>query len=269
MKQILGGSIFAHNAVKYDYCLREAIASLCYTCDHVVALTPVECEDGTFELMQEIAPQYSNLQIIKQGNWECNPDKHRLSTLANLAKDLLPSECNWHFMLQADEVLHESAKDQIRKAISLNAGKGYRCRRINLWGDFDHYINFQSRFRPCGDAVCRLAIRSSKAVGDAESLDAYSHDASCMSFVDKIVLFHYGFVRNPIVMCDKIIDMQSWFFGPGGQPDQRVVKNKKEHGSFQPFDSIPRSECVPISISHPVFMRKWLEERRPFWPHKI
>jgi hypothetical protein len=264
---VLGGSIFVHNAVKFDYCLREAIESLCYTCDHVVALD-AGSQDGTFEIMQECQKKFSNLRVFNHGSWECAPDKHRLSILANQAKDLLPSECDWHFMLQADEVIHENARDVIKRVTSSEKNsKGFWCRRFNLWGDFDHYVGLQSKYRPCGDYPCRLAIRSSKAVGDAESLDLFS--SANREFVDQIVIFHYGLVRNPVIICDKIIDMQSWFFGFGGQPDPRVVKNKAEYGMFQPFDTIPQSELCKIPVSHPVFMEEWLKERRPKWPFKV
>jgi hypothetical protein len=262
----LGGSIFAHDAVRFDFCLREAIDSLCALCDHVVAL---DCEstDETLDLMHECAAKHSNLEVHDSGVWECAQDKERLRLLATQAKDLLPPECDWHFMLQADEVVHEASFPVIREAIAREDATAYQCRRLNLWGDYDHYVRLDSSMRPCGDMICRLGLRRFDAYGDAEALDAF-REAS-RDLTDRIVIFHYGLVRDPAIMCDKCIEMQSWFFGPDGRPDPRIVAAKAEHGMFRPFDIIPPSELARIPMGHPVFMHEWLAERRPTWPYEV
>ena len=263
---MLGGSIFAHDAVRFDYCLREAIDSLCALCDHVVAL---DCEstDGSLALMHECASRHSNLIVHDSGVWECAPDNRRLSILATQAKNLLPRECSWHFMLQADEVVHEASFPVIRKAIEGGGALAYQCRRFNLWGDLDHYVRLTSKYRPVGDAICRLGLVEFDAHGDAETLDGHHYASS--ELVDKIVIFHYGFVRDPAVHCDKCLSMQSWFCGPDGEPDKRVVDAKAQHGRFMPFDIIPASEVDPIPMAHPVFMREWVAERRQTWPFSV
>ena len=257
----LGGSIFAHNAIKYDYCIEQAIDSLCWVCDEVVAMD-VESDDGTYELMLKCKEKNPNLKVVQDGSWECAENYARLAMLANKAKDHLSTK--WHFMLQADEVIHEKSKKIIRSAIQNTKGfTGFRCRRINLFGSPDHYLRFdlpQDR-KPCSDIVHRLGLREFKAVGDAESL-AMDPKKSSSDYLEGIQIWHYGYVRDRGLNCDRVIDMQSWFHGKNSTPDQRVVECKKTTGKFDWTKFKERSDIAPIKWNHPRFSKEWARIRK-------
>jgi len=259
----LGGSIFAHNAVKFDYCLKEAIASLCYVCDEVVVLD-AQSDDETLDLMHACKEQHPNLRVAAGAQWECAQNYERLSILANQAKQLLNTD--WHFMLQADEVVHEDSRLEIKKAVNIAQKYGYesfQCRRINLFGDMNHYLRFdlpQDR-KPCSDIVNRLGLKHWNAVGDAESLGV-SGDTCCTNRVDGIQIWHYGLVRDSQIMCDKVISMQSWFHGKGATPDQRVVECKNTTGKFDWTKFKERSDITRITWNHPKFSKEWAEARQ-------
>lgn len=251
----LGGSIFTHNVLKFDYCIREALASLSDACDEVVVMD-AESDDGTIEALQEIASRDSKIRLVTGAKWEVGTKYDRLAILANQAASYLTTD--WHFMLQADEVIHESSLGTIRSAISNAEGiDTFAVRRFNLYGDFGHHVSLTSNRKPCNDTPVRLGRRGIPAIGDAESLHAVN---CCGSYAQVITLFHYGYVRKSASLFEKTIDMQSWFDGAGSQPDQRIVEMKKE-GVFDPCRIIPRSELVPNTMTHPKYMTQWIKDR--------
>ena len=257
----LGGSIFVHNAIRFDYCIAESIASLCGVCDEVVVLD-AESDDGTQDLLTSLLPKYSNLKVRLGAKWECHPKYERLSILANQAKDMLRTD--WHFMLQADEVIHEDSYHWIRAAVNNKENyDSYRVRRINLFGDTEHYFRFnlEQHKKPCSDTVDRLSHIKYHAVSDAESLST-SPDSCYLQWIDKIQIWHYGFVRDDELHCDKVIDMQSWFHGPNSQPDQRVVKMKKKDGVYDWTKLKEKDDLDKIPWKHPQVARKWVKKRQ-------
>lgn len=253
----LGGSLFVRDAIRLDYCIEAAIESLVPVCDDVVVM---DCQstDGTLDLLRTMAARHSNVRVIENSPWEVACGYVRLAILANNAREFLKTR--WHFMLQADEVLHESSYPVIREAV-MNDGWGlptFKVRRLNLWRDPDHHVSFSSTLKPCSDEPTRLGQIDVPAVGDAESLIDYQ--GSHRDLLHRITIFHYGFVRHGLI--EKVIDMQSWFHGPGSTPDARVVKMRDEGTGFIPQAIIPDSELVPIPLPHPEAARAWVEAHR-------
>jgi glycosyltransferase involved in cell wall biosynthesis len=256
----LGGSEFVHNAIEYDYCIKESLSSLCAVCDDVVVLD-AESTDGTLDLLHDLAKERKNLRVISGGKWNCAENYHRLAKLANIAKSFLKTP--WHFMLQADEVLHESSFPYIRKAIAQEGYKTYRVRRFNLCSDLNHCFKVHDmphERKPCNDAVFRLSVHEAMALGDAESLDDMQSFSN--EYVDKIVIFHYGIVRRDFNFLNKCIDMQSWFGGQFSQPDHRIVEMKKTHGRYDWEKINPREHLQPTPMPHPIFSQQWAAERQ-------
>lgn len=255
----LGGSLFVRDAVRLDYCVEAAIESLVPICSDIVVL---DCHstDGTLELLLAIAARHSNVRVFGNVPWEQSENYLRLALLANAARELVRAD--YHFMIQGDEVLHESSYDPIRRAQEHNfwGHETFRVRRLNLYGDLDHYVRIDSTRKPCSDVPTRIGLQAVPAIADAESI------AENRGFDDRLVrsvtLFHYGYVRRGDALIDKAMDMQSWFFGPGSTVDERVVKMHREGTGFLPYEIIPPSELAPIPMSHPAAAHRWVEERR-------
>lgn len=259
-KPKLGGSMFIRNAIQFDYCVAEALDSLCAVCDEAV-IVDAGSTDGTIDLLKEVQSRNRNLKVVTGANWECHEKYDRLRILADIATSYLKTD--WNFMLQADEVIHEKSFPAIRKAIQHPTNRSYMIRRCNLWGDLNHYLKYDipQEHKPVSDQVIRLATTDHVAHGDAESLQA---DARYMGVkTDEIVIFHYGFVRRDANMIDKTISMQSWFWGPGSQPDHRVVEmSKKENPRFEWEVMKTRDLLGDLPLPHPKFAKKWAEERQ-------
>jgi glycosyltransferase involved in cell wall biosynthesis len=257
----IGGSEFVHNAIEFDYCIKESLASLCAFCDEVVVLD-AESTDGTLDLLHDLAKEQKNLRVVAGAQWNCAENYLRLSKLANLAKSYLSAP--WHFMLQADEVVHESSFKYIQEAVRREDYKTYRARRFNLCGDLNHCFKIHDmphHRKPCNDAVIRLGVIDAEALGDAESLDDMHSNG--YDYVDQIVIFHYGIVRRDANFLNKCIDMQSWFGGQFSQPDHRIVEMRNTHGRYDWEKINPREHLMRIPMSHPIFAQQWVAERQP------
>lgn len=251
----LGGSIFLYNVLKFDYCFEEAIGSLADLCDEFVVL---DCgsTDGTVDILHALKEKYSNMILVTDAKWEVSDRYDRLAILANQAKNMLKTD--WHIMLQADEVISETSYPYIRQLIADPRGRDtFAVRRFHLFGDFNHVISLTSNRKPSNDAPTRLGRTAVNAVGDAESLLNQNFSAD---HVDKIVLLHYWFVRDAKSNLERANDIQKWFHGPGCTVDVRVTEMLNS-GEFRPFEFIPRSELVPLPISHPARMTEWIKKR--------
>jgi hypothetical protein len=256
----LGGSMFVHNAVSYDYCIVPALMSLLEFCEEVIILD-AQSDDGTKELLRGISEKESRLKYYDNAVWECAKDYNRLAILANQARNLLTTE--WHFMLQADEVLHERSYKFIQKAIMRSPGndpwtEAFRVRRINVYGNFNLRLKYDSNRKPCGDNIVRLARKKVPATGDAESLH---HDHGNPSYINYITIFHYGYMRKPDELLKKGIDMTTWF---GHGTSQKLVEMRDGAG-WNPYGIIPREELEFIEFSHPKYMAQWIEERQGYY----
>jgi hypothetical protein len=179
-----------------------------------------------------------------------------------MAKSYLNTD--WHFMLQADEVIHESSFQHIRAAINNNEGKrSYAMRRCNLFGDLNHYLRYDidGCHKPCSDVVIRLATIDNPAYGDAESLQVDPRYLG-EDLIDKMTIFHYGFVRRDANSIDKVISMQSWFWGPNSTPDSRVVEMAKK-GTRYEWEVMKKRELLDhIPMPHPKFSKTWADLRQ-------
>lgn len=251
----LGGFIFIHNAIEFDFCIKEAIESLLPICDKVIVAN-LESTDETMDIITNIS---SKVEVI-QDKWftpDGTPQWKKLADIANKVKSHLNTK--WHFMLQADEVLHESSYKKIDSIVHNNNGNSAWVRRINLYKDFNHYISFKTDRKPCGDELIRLARHYVKAHGDAENL--LKRDV-CFDSLEDITIFHYSYVRNPYKMVDKVNSMMPWFHG---SEEKRFIKYKEENKPFKPDDIIQDSELSKLDMKHPWIAKRWVDERRHFF----
>lgn len=251
----LGGSLFVRDALRLDYCLAAAIDSLAPVCDDMVVL---DCgsTDGTLDLLADLAARHSHLRVLTGQPWELGDNYVRLALHANAAREHLRTR--WHFMLQADEVLHEASYPVLRQAVAADGwgATTFRVRRVNLYGDVGRCVRYDSPAKPCSDMPTRLARTEYPAVGDAESI--VESDGPDLSLIGHLTLFHYGFVRKGEALINKTIEMQSWFHGPGATVDERVLRMRAEHTGFRYADIIGDHELMPIPIGHPAAAAAWV-----------
>lgn len=257
----LGGSLFIRNGIQYDYSFEPAILGLLDICDDFVVLD-CQSDDGTTERLRELAAKYPKIRLFENGNWNCADNYSRLKILANEA--IAKLDTDWHFMIQADEVLHEESLPHIKMLVERNdpSMRAYMVKRIHLFGNMDHYLrhDLPTTRKPSSDQVIRLARKGVFASGDAESLDPAGFCSS--NHVPSIVLMHYSFVRKNEVNISRSIDMQTWFHGPGGQPDKRLLELRDDGNVWRPEKFFSWEEFAPLYLSHPTVAKAWADERR-------
>jgi hypothetical protein len=260
MNPTLGGSLVVADGLKYDYCFREAIASLAGLCDEI-AVTFFNQED--LRAVPSYFPGLVISNLVEYSEWNSHGSQERISYWQNETSKLLSTD--WYFSLQADEVIHEDSFPAVRAAIlthqdcsggafgvgSSPQADGYMCTRLNLWGDCDHYLSLEPESRmPVGQNIVRLARRGVPSYGDGQSLAP-----TCVShcYTDQILIYHMGFVRDPRVYPLKAHRMGE-IYGWGDDPRIGEVFDPWNFG-FKPED------CKPIPKSLPRYVRAWAEAR--------
>lgn len=247
----LGVSLFVRNAIEYDYCVGAAIESVLPVVDQVVV---VDCssDDGTREILIDAYHFNPKVKLITDVKWEVGVKYDRLRIHAEYAKNQLDTD--WHFMIQADEVLHENSYDELRR-LAQGEKRSYLINRYNLWQDIDKYISFKSPHKPCGDVICRLAPTEYPIIGDAENIQGHNMGKS------NINLIHYGFMRDNLVK--KCYDMQQWFWGcDASMVDQNIIKHL-EAGEELDYSAYGQTNhLLDLPFNHPNVVQSWVSEKR-------
>ncbi len=247
----LAGISIAKNAIKYDYCLKESILSMLGVCDYVICAY-VESEDDTLPILESINASNFKILHLTEDDWNFYNDKNRLSYITNIAiQEADRMGFQYVLYIQADEILHESSYESIRKAVESNE-EAFFLNRINLWKDCNHQLNVPQERKPCSTEVIRLAKAKYRAYDDAESIAA-----PVKYIIEDAYIFHYGFVRKKEVMKDKIINMQVGVFSMSNY-DSKL----DQCDVFNPdlwFE--PEKDLIQIQIPTPKIMEEWVKKR--------
>jgi hypothetical protein len=211
----LAGITIIRNNYQFDYHVFQTIRSLRDFCDKVFVL---DCgsTDGTLFDLQSLVDTTNifacdeKVELLTADGWDDFKGKERLAHFTNIVTEHVKSlGYDYQCYLQSDEIIHESSYRYIAEA--LKTGKdGFMCSRINLWGSPYRQLIVPEHRQPCSTRVLRFTKAGMMAYDDAENIGCDNPD---MSFVDKIVMYHMGFVRNRYVMKAKISNMQKNVFG--------------------------------------------------------
>lgn len=250
MNKLCGISI-VRNAVKYDYCIKEAILSLLGVCDYVI-VGYVESDDGTLEILKSIESGRLKILYLTEADWNMYNDKYRLSYITNIVlQEADRLGFTYSLYVQADEVLSERSYEPIRKAMAEDQ-EAYMCSRINLWKSPYYYLDVPQERKPCSTEVIRLAKVNYRAVDDAENIGAPVGNI----LYDDIVIYHMGFVRKREIMKSKIINMQQGVFAMenyDAKLDQCEV--------FNPDLWFSNNDLKIINQPLPELIKQWASER--------
>lgn len=246
MPKTLGGVCFCIDAIKYDYNIVETVNCLKELCDSV-AIIDAGSQDGTKELLEPLIDDKTTILFLERAVWDSYSGKEKLAFFQNFAKSLLKTD--YYILCQADEIVHENSFQYIREAI--NTGEeGFYVTRYNLWKDANNLLNVPREKQPCNIEPIRIAKLQYMSVGDGESIEV----PASWDYVDKIHIWHYGFVRKKEVMKDKIINMQEGIF---------QINRDEKLNDMQVFDWsawFKETDLTPIS-GHPKFIKQWITNR--------
>ena len=248
----LGGNVCIRNGNKLDFCWRESVRSLLPVCD-VVCICDGESDDGTQEEIRDWMKSEPKIQLCVWSWPDPKGDNEFWVKWLNYARTHVKAD--WHFQLDADEVLHEKSYDEIRSFIAAGHRRSGVVTRHNFWLDHKHTIQEGICL---GKRVTRLAPQNVWMPSDG----AHPDGAECvwMSVPTGIEIFHYGFIRKSDAFFEKERLLQGYFFN---SYDPRLERAEKRGGPWMDDPELDpyHGHLDDYNGSHPAIMREWLEER--------
>lgn len=266
----LCGHVFVHNAIEYDYCIIESVQSLLPICDAVLVM---DCSstDGTDQLLRDHFENNKRVRLVFGQKWDVcrGGEGKRVRVIAEKCRALIRGQFGWQFMLQADEVLHEASRNAIRQAIASNQSGSFYCQRVDLWGSMntclavDPYTFYGKIAQRMAFEITRLAHSTRRVVRDGCFID---QTKASRRYVNDIVIFHYGFVRDRYKLVRKVVDLWEWYHDIDLSKDDNFGPSRwlREGKPYDPAQFT--GDClIPLPCGHPRVARKWVEERRMQW----
>lgn len=242
------GFTFIRNAQKFDFPVKEAILSVLPLCDHFVVAVG-DSEDNTKQLIQNIDPQ--KVTVIDT-IWDTNLTRGGAVYAAetNKAFDAIPEDFDWCFYIQGDEVLHEKYLDPVKKAMQENLS------RKEVGGLLFGFWHFYGTYDFVGD--CRhwyrneiRIIRNDKAIRSYRDAQGFRKNGKKLNVVPVAAeIYHYGWVRHPEFMQQKIEAVKSFYDGISEEKAKQLA-HEKEFNYGAEYDALARFEG-----SHPAVMQE-------------
>ncbi|MDZ4716483.1 MAG: glycosyltransferase family 2 protein [Cytophagales bacterium] len=248
------GFTIIRNAVRLDYPIVEAIRSILPLCDQVVVAVG-NSEDETLEVVRAIDPE--KIRIIETIWDDTQREGGRVLALeTDKAFAAVPSEFDWCFYIQADEVLHEKYHTIVREAMEKHVDdsrvEGLLFGYQHFYGSYDYVGTSWNWYR----REIRV-IRNNKDIfsyRDAQGFRKNPNDKLRVELIEAEI-YHYGWVREPRAMRRKQEAFSQLYH------DDQWVKDhvpREEEFDYSQIDSLER-----FKDTHPAIMETRI--RRSNW----
>lgn len=246
---LISGFTMVRNAEKYYFPIKAAIESVLPIVDEFIVALGVG-EDKTKEIIESI--NSSKVKIIERV-WDERlfVDGEIFRNETNFAMDNCKGE--WCFYLQADEVVHEKYLEKIKEMCEKYKNKkeveGFLFQYKHFWGDYDHYLDCHGWY-PKEIRIVRNNI-GVKSYKDAQSFRIEDRKLNVIDI--PCYIYHYGWVRPPLVMTPKKKEQDSMHWGKD--------KADKEYLSRPDlFNYGPLGQLPIYKDSHPMVMKEWMKD---------
>jgi hypothetical protein len=262
----ISGFSMGKNTVKLYYPIKQAVMSVLPIVDEFVfALGNSDEDDKTREQILSIG---SNKIKIVDTVWDI--EKYPAGTEYAHQTDIAKSYCSgdWLFYLQSDEVIHEKYLPLILKRCNElfddKEIEGLLFNYIHFWGDFVHHQDGHCWYRK----DIRI-IRNNPEIHswqDAQSFrripnfNQVNYRQQEGTFKLKVAdsgatVYHYGWVRPPVMMQNKI---KAFSMNQRGKAS--VEKQINEHKFDKIFDYGNLSLLARFDENHPEVMKEWINQ---------
>jgi len=256
----VAGFTFVRNAVKYGYPVKEAILSILPLCD-VFVVAVGDSEDATLDVIKSI--DSDKIKIIETV-WDdsLREGGRVLATETDKAYAAIPSDTDWAFYIQGDEVLHEKYYPIIRESMDK-----YQDNH-NVEGLLFKYRHFYGSYDYIGDSYqwYRREIRLFKynqnvfSYKDAQGFRKKPNEKLSVKLIDAYI-HHYGWVREPEAMQKKRVSFSSLY-----HDDQWVDKHI---GDADSFDYSGIDSLKKYNGTHPKVMISLIEQKNWKFDHDL
>lgn len=246
------GVTIIRNAVKNDYPIVEAIASILPVVDEMI-VSIGDSEDETEALIKNMA---SDKIKIVYSTWDLRYRKggEILAVETNKALEHVSADTDWIFYIQGDEVIHEQYHANIlaasQKHLQDSSVEGLLFNYLHFYGTYDYVGNSRKWY----DVETRI-IRNNigiQSYRDAQGFRKVNHQKIKVARIDAFV-YHYGWVKDPAQMKAKQKNVAAFW-----NDDQALEKILKEEDFFDysEFDSIKK-----FTGTHPAVMQTRIQRK--------
>ncbi len=260
----VSGFTICRNAVKFDYPIVEVIASALPIVDEFV-VNVGQSDDGTLDLIRSIK---SDKVKIVESFWDDSMKKDGL--LFSFQTNVALARCtgDWALYLQADEVLHEDDYDPLRTVLQEHladpAVLGLTFRYHHFYGDYRslnpwfyhravRIIRNDGQVESFGDAV-GFCLKADQGYLQTRHKDRVKSSGATM--------FHYGYVKPPRVLLDKMRYQVARHHGDHPGPDQARLLAQEVYG-FEDYYIMKN-----FNGTHPRVMADRIARHTPLAPRR-
>jgi len=260
----ISGFSMGKNALKLYYPMRQSIESILPLVDEfVVALGDSDEDDIT---RSEIAAIGSEKIRIVDTIWDIEkyPRGMEHAHQTDIAMNLCTGD--WLFYLQSDEVVHEKDMEPIRKRcedlLDDQEVEGLLFRYRHFWGDYQHVQDGHCWYRKEIRIVRNLpevhsweSAQSFRKIPGFEGVNYRQQAGTHKLHVAEVdaEIFHYGWVRPPRVMQNKIKA-----FSTNHRGRESVAALEAAHYFDRIFDYGNLSKYTTYEGTHPAVMQPWM-----------
>ena len=242
----VAGFTFIRNAVKNDYPIVEAIASILPLCDEfIVALG--DCDDGTGELISGIGSP--KIKIVNTAWDNSLRDGGRVFALeTDKAFAAISPDADWAFYIQGDECVHEKYHAIIKKEMEDNLGdekiEGLLFKYLHFYGSYDFYAQSRRYYR----REIRI-VRNNKGIHSYRDAQGFRWEEGRKLNVKLIdaYIYHYGWVKSSKGLLRKGQNFTQ-FYHPDFVPDEKVIEENE-------FDYGNADRLLPFKDTHPAVLQ--------------
>ena len=249
------GVSFGKNVVKFDYPITEAITSILPICDHFVVAVG-DSEDDSLAMISQIAPEKITLLETK---WdESLRDGGRvLADETNKALKEVPTDCDWIFYIQGDEVVHEKYLSVIKAAME----EYVKDKKVD--GLLFKYKHFYGGYNFVGNSY-RWYSHEIRVIRNRPDIFSYRDAQGFRKGADKKLnvkpidayIYHYGWVKDPITQQDKQKTFQGLWHDESNI-GKHVDKSENQF-DYSTIDSLEEfKETHPKVMIHRVKNQEW------------
>ena len=252
------------NALKLYYPMRQSVESILPLVDEFVVVLGDSDEDDTTR--NEIEAIGSPKIRIIDTVWDI--EKYPRGMVHARQSDVAKQECrgDWLFYLQSDEVVHESDLEKIgRRCEELNSDReveGLLFRYHHFWGDYWHVQDGHCWYRKeirivrnDPDIHSWESAQSFRRIPGFDGIHYRQQEGTHKLKVADVdaAIYHYGWVRPPAVMQNKIKAFSIHHRGK-----ERVEADVAARRYERMFDYGNLSRITRFTGSHPSVMKDWI-----------
>lgn len=245
------GFTLIRNAVKYDYPVVEAITSILPVCDKFIVLVG-NSDDNTLELIQSID---SEKIIIQHSTWDdsLREGGRVLAIETDKAKAFIPSDYNWAFYIQSDEVIHEKYHNAILQSMEKwkndHNVDGLLFKYLHFYGSYDYVGTSRRWYRH----EIRI-IKNDPLIQSYRDAQGFRRKGKKLKVkpIDAYV-YHYGWVKDPLTQAKKHKDFNKLW-----HDDQFVAQFTEEIYNYSDIDYLETFDNThPNVMKNRILQKNW------------